>query len=1368
MTPRSEADNDIAIVGLAGRFPGAADVDALWRRLEAGDELLTAFTDEELLAAGVDASLLRRGDYVRAWGQLEGLELFDAEFFGFTPREAELTDPQQRLLLECAWEAFENAGYDPARYPGAVGVFAGSAVSGYAQELLRAGLVTDDIQGLIASEKDFLATRVAYKLDLRGPALSIQTACSTSLVAVHLACQSLLARESDLALAGGVSARMVRKTGYLYQEGNIGSPDGHCRAFDASAGGTAGGDGVALVVLKRLADALADGDRVRAVIKGSAINNDGASKVGFAAPSVEGQARVIAEALEVAGVHPESIGYVEAHGTGTVLGDPIEVAALTQAFRGGTTRRGFCGLGSIKTNLGHLDAAAGVVGLLKAALCLERGRIPASLHFTRPNAALDLDNSPFRINATLSDWPHTGHPRRAGVSSFGIGGTNAHAVLEQAPAQPASARSPRAAQLLLLSARSGPALAAARARLSRALAEQRPDLADAAYTLALGRRHWPHRCVVACHEPAGAVQALEQLDATWSGQVDGNERGVVFVFPGNGVPQAEVVAHLRACEPVFREQFDACAAILRGHGVDVRAWLEDQRARGVLGSQPGAQPLLFAFSYALARLWMAWGLRADGVVGHGLGEYVAACLAGVFSLEDALRLVVVRARLVQALPPGVMLAVPLGEDELRALLAAHDLHTALDVAAVDARARCVVSGSEADIAALEARLAARGRRGERLASSHAWHSARVGPVSAVFRDHVGASALRPAQMPLISSVSGTWMRADEACNPDYWSAQMRATVRFADGVEAARARFAGAALLEVGPGRTVSAWVDTAAGAAPVVASLDNVAGGAELALRQAVGQLWLAGVAIDWTAYYAEERRQRVPLPTYPFERRRHWVLDRVTSQGSDEAQPVPTRTADPATSGLPALIARQLDVLAAQLALVSGRRGGLRSGHAARALPATPVQRWFLEHTRRPDHFNQSVLLELRDALTPGQLEHAVQQLVARHDALRLRAAWAGSDWTLHDAGPVNQARVEYLDLATSPAAERSAAFGCAALAQQRALSLAQGPLMRVLHADLGTSRRLLIVAHHLAVDVHSWRLLIEDLDALLRGQPARPTTSSFATWARRLTAYAHDGGFDAERAFWLDAGAAPSAALPVDRARALVTHADDDSVVLRLPKAATAALLAAARGRRIQVAALVLAALAEGLRAWTGQRAFRIDVEGHGREALFDDIDVAGSVGWFTAIYPLVIESRACLEDTLSGVVRRLAAPAHGGIGFGALRYLSPDLGLRARLAALPRADVLFNYHGRVEQTFTGLSLFAPAHEPRGAERDPQDRRGHALTVDASVDAEGLLLECGFSRQVHARPTIEALAVALLEALGALGACALVPPAVNPVAM
>ncbi len=865
----------VAIVGMAGRFPGAGSVEAFWENLRQGVESISFFSDEELRAAGVPDSALADPRYVRARGVVAGADEFDAGFFGYSPREAEVIDPQQRLFLECAWEAFEDAGHEPARFPGDVGVFAGAGMNTYVANFLADPEVLDSVgnfQLMIGNDKDFLAPRVSYKLGLRGPSISVQTACSTSLVAVHLACQSLLAGECDAALAGGVSLRLPQAMGYRYHEGAVFSPDGHCRAFDEAAGGFVGGNGAAVVLLRRLSDALRDGDSIRAVIRGSAVNNDGSLKVGFTAPSIEGQAQVIAEALAMAGAAPESIGYVEAHGTGTELGDPIEIAALRQAFGEGAPRGG-CLLGSLKTNVGHLDSAAGVAGLIKAALALDRRQIPPTLHFERPNPELRLEESPFRVADRLTDWPAGPAPRRAGVSSLGIGGTNAHVVLEEAPpAAPAAAGRPW--KLLPFSARSDAALEAALAAFADHLRRHpQTDLDDAAWTLQVGRRRFERRAVALCRDTPDAVSVLADADPERLLRGTGEASSVAFLFSGQGAQHPGMAAELYGSEGTFREELDrACDLLLPLLGLDLRSLLfpaagDAEAAARRLARTEITQPALFAVEHALARQWMAWGLRPAAMLGHSIGEYVAACLAGVFSFEDALALVAERGRLMASMEPGAMLAVSLPEAEVLPLLGSD-----LSLAAANGPARTVVAGPEPAVEGLEKVLTGRGVRHRRLQTSHAFHSAMMEPVLAPFAERVRRARLSPPEIPFVSNVTGTWITAAEATDPLYWARHLRSAVRFADGV-AALAAEPGRILLEIGPGNSLTSLAREAG--AEALASLPHPNDRrSDLAfLLTTLGRLWLAGAEVDWRAFHAAECRRRVPLPTYPFERRRYWV---------------------------------------------------------------------------------------------------------------------------------------------------------------------------------------------------------------------------------------------------------------------------------------------------------------------------------------------------------------------------------------------------------------------------------------------------------------------------------------------------------------
>ena len=870
----------IAIIGMSGRFPGAGSVDRFWKNLVDGVEAISFFSDEELLASGVDVAALKKDPgYVAARSIVENPDLFDASFFSISSKEAEFIDPQQRLFLEASWEALEHAGYDPARTNGYVGVYAGMGGSSYYVNnvLSRPDLAAMRGKMALASgDKDYLATRVAYKLNLKGPALSISTACSTSLVSVCQACQALLCYQCDIAVAGGVSVTFPQKRAY-YPEGGILSFDGHCRPFDALATGTNFSDGLGVVVLKRLAEAMKDGDEIYAVIKGFALNNDGSAKVGFAAPSVDGQAEVIALALAQAGIEPATISYVETHGTATPLGDPIEIAGLTKAFQAGTAKKNFCAIGSLKGNVGHMDAAAGVGGLIKTALALKHKTLPPSLNFTAPNPKINFSDSPFFVNTELRAWKAGETPRRAGVSAFGIGGTNAHVVLEEAP--PASPSGPgRKSQLLVLSAKTKSALDAATANFCEHLrANPELNMADAAFTLHMGRHAFDHRRMLVCSDREDAVHALEENSSkrilTHEGKV--RERSVVFMFPGQGAQYVNMGAELYRSERMFHEEVDRCAVILIPHlGFDLREVLfpvaeEASAAEELLIQTRITQPALFVLEYALAKLWISWGLRPSAMIGHSVGEFVAACLAGVFTLEEALQIVAARAQLVQAQPGGAMLAVRLPEMELASLLT-----DGLSIAAVNSPSLCVAAGPFEAVADLEERLEKQDVAARRLHTSHAFHSAMMDPVLQPLTQLLEKVRFQKPSIPYVSNVTGQWITDREVADPEYWARHVRQTVRFADGVSELL-KDPEAILLEVGPGRTLCSLVSqrVAKGSNQMVVPSLSTPEGEVPSILTAVGKLWLTGKQVDWSAFYSDERRVRVALPTYPFERKRFWI---------------------------------------------------------------------------------------------------------------------------------------------------------------------------------------------------------------------------------------------------------------------------------------------------------------------------------------------------------------------------------------------------------------------------------------------------------------------------------------------------------------
>jgi acyl transferase domain-containing protein len=806
--PSLQADA-IAVVGLSLRVPGANGERAFWANLLQGVESISRFSEEELLAAGVSREVIRQPNYVNARGVLEQTEYFDAQFFGYSADEATLLEPQQRVLLECAYHALENAAYDPDAYDGRIGLYAGASMNTYLLHHRFGDRLTDSLrwyQVRVGNDKDFLATRVSYKLNLVGPSMTVQTACSTSLAAVATACQSLLDYQCDIALAGGVSLAFPQKSGYLFHEGGITSPDGHCRAFSDQSRGCVGGEGVGLVVLQRLGEALASGAAIYGIIRGWAINNDGSAKVGYTAPSVAGQTNVIQEALAIADVDPASIGYVEGHGTGTPIGDPIEVSALTQAFRTTTDKRQFCGLGSVKTNIGHLDAAAGVIGLIKALLAVKHGVIPPSLHFNAPNPKLDLPNSPFYVPATATAWPGELSPRRAGVSSFGIGGTNVHVILEEPPSRQESGSS-RPSQLLTISAATPSALDKAASQLADHLRlAERSDggaaasFADLAHTLHVGRRSLPYRRTVACRDAAEAISLLTREPAPLSsGERVNAPPPVFFMFPGQRAQAPRMGSELYRSEPAYRRHFDTCADLLASaFSLDMRALLES----GPIESAD-ERAALFTVEYALARMWMEWGIKPAGMIGHEIGEYVVACLAEVLNLTDALRLVLKR--------------------------------------------------------------------------------------SGLFAPALEETRLNRPRTRFISNVSGTWITDGEATSTHYWGRQVTETVRLEDGIRELL-KVPAAIYLEAGPGSTLTSLVRGRPEATDrhiALCSLPDGDTADELRLvLETLGSCWVEGVRIDWPGFHADERRNRIALPGYPFERR-PFLPDRLAAKPVADSAP-------------------------------------------------------------------------------------------------------------------------------------------------------------------------------------------------------------------------------------------------------------------------------------------------------------------------------------------------------------------------------------------------------------------------------------------------------------------------------------------------
>ncbi len=869
-------EDDVAIVGMAGRFPGASNLDAFWANLAEGVESIRFLSDEELIANGAKRREIEDADYVRACPVLDDIDKFDAAFFGISPREASIMDPSHRFFLEVVWEALEHSGNTGLHDEGTVAVFAASGAPYYLMDHVRSNTklmaeVGEFLARHSANDMNFLATRASYELDLRGPSVNVQTACSSALAAIHHARVALLRQECDLALAGASTIVLPMGVGYKYKEGEILSPDGHCRPFDHRSAGTVFGSGTGCFVLKRLQDAYDAGDTIYAIVKGSAMNNDGALKVGYLAPGVERQVDVIRDALDDAKVPAETISYVETHGTGTSVGDPIELTALSEALSMGSTKKGGCGVGSVKSNIGHLGEAAACASLAKVLLAFKQKKLPPTLGFERPNPQLQLDESPLYIVDRLVDWSSEG-PRRCGVTALGAGGTNVHVVLEE-PGPAIEGEGGRSAHLLLLSARSRAALERQCERLADAVEHQTDlDLADAAYTLAVGRRCLEYRRAVVATTKEEAAAHLRSGDPKLLNPSVANLSSprLAFSFPGGGAQYAGMGKGLYENDPVYREAMDEClVSIDELFSFDVRPLLfagdeEQPEATRRLESPSLSLPALFATEYALAQMFESWGIEPDAMVGHSMGEYVAACLAGVFSVSDAIRLVAARGRLFEKTEPGSMVAVSLSEEGARALMP-----PGLDIAAVNAPEMCVVSGPRGGIADFKERLTAEDVDWTAVHIDVAAHSSMLEPILAEFREFCEAIQFNPPERPVVSNLTGGWLTPGQATDPGYWVQHLRSTVRFADCVETVLAD-GEYVFLEIGPGRTLTSLAN--AQRSKVSHCINSIRHVKEMAddLHYALatfGKVWGAGVKVDWTAFYEGQIRNRVPLPTYPFE---------------------------------------------------------------------------------------------------------------------------------------------------------------------------------------------------------------------------------------------------------------------------------------------------------------------------------------------------------------------------------------------------------------------------------------------------------------------------------------------------------------------
>ena len=1154
MTSRDELPpNAIAVIGMAGRFPGADSLTEFWANLRAGEESIVTLSEETLRAAGVSTRTLEDPAYVRRAALLHGIDEFDADYFGMTPFTARMMDPQQRLFLQTAWHALEDSGYDPATFDGAIGVFASSTASGYLMDNLMShrdthtmvgeGITVEMFNLVLLNDKDHLATRVSHELNLRGPSLSVQTACSSSLVAVHLACQSLLAGECDVALTGASAIRVPHQVGYTYEPGAMVSPSGHCRPFDATSDGTLFGSGVAALILKPLQAALDDGDRIHAVIRGSAINNDGALKITYAAPAVAGQAEVVAEAHAVADVDASTIGFVETHGTGTPLGDPIEIEALRQAFElAEQDRPGPCLLGSVKSNIGHLDAASGVAGLVKTILCLKNKAIPPTVHYTAPNPELHLENTPFVVADTYTPWESDG-PRRAGVSSFGVGGTNAHVVVEEAPPTGPAAPGPDGPQVLLLSARTTDSLQDAKAALAGELSRNE-DLAlpDVAFTLA-GRRTHEVRLAAVVADRADAVAVLSAADHENvsvgrhpAGAGAGAQRAA-FLFPGQGAQHIGMARGLYDTEPVFRENFDRCAAGFdRELGIDLKT---EVFTGSSLESTELAQPALFAVEYSLAQLVMSYGVHPAALAGHSIGELVAAAVAGVFDLDDAVRVVAMRARLMHAAPAGAMVAVAAAPEDIAAQLTED-----IDLAALNEAGSCVVAGPDEAIREFTNRLATVGVVARRVRTSHAFHSQSMDSVLAPFAEFLSTVTLHPPRIPMLSNVTGTWMTDEEATDPGRWARHIRSTVRFAEDIETLLGD-AHRVLVEVGPGGSLTGsavrmpgWSDTHRAVRlmrhPVQTRDDRDA------FLLALGQLWAAGVEVDWSRRYGESPR-RVTLPGYAFARQRYWIdPDTTVTRTAGAAAPgAAAETAAAGQAGAPADARTQMQttlqriwsqclgvesvapgdnffelggdsLVAIGVAMTASHEGveltpqdlydnstlaaladALVARHASGGLssqdtgdlnpPVPPNILRFLERgLAEPGRWRLPLVLRIDPRVSRDDVHAVLSAVVDQHDALRMRVVNRAGLWEqqIDEPGAVVELGERALPAGAADAVERAAlnALIAETLAAQ---DLTAPPLTATYVVDAeGAARFLVLTVHGMVDDTTSREVLVTDL--------------------------------------------------------------------------------------------------------------------------------------------------------------------------------------------------------------------------------------------------------------------------------------------------
>lgn len=1354
----------VAVIGMVGRFPGAANLQQLWSNLLNDVESITRFTPEEL-AEGVDEETRNDPNYVPCRGIIDDADKFDNAFFGIGPQEAKVMDPQQRVFLEMAWHALENAGYDPKRFPGMIGVYAGVGDNHYYyNNVLSHPELVKTVGKLIVgygNEKDYIATRVSFQLDLTGPSVSATTGCSTSLLSIDSACKALNAYECDMALAGGVDIMVPQKSGQIHQAGGPFTSDGHCRPFDAKASGTMFCDGAAIVVLRRLEDAIAAGDHIHAVVLGSAKNNDGAQKVSFLAPSVEGQARVIALAQAQANVQADSIGYVEAHGTGTPLGDPIELEALTKAFRATTDRERFCRIGSIKGHIGHPTIASGIAGFLKVAMALEHEEIPGTLHFKTPNPRFDLAHSPFEIVARRTPWPRGATPRRGAVSSFGFGGTNVHAILEEAPPRPVPAAG-RPWQLLPLSAKTAGALERSRRQLAAWLgANPEASLADVAYTLQVGRQALAFRDMVVA---SGTGDALAQLASprTAPAGLDVVQPAIVFLFPGQGAQYANMGRDLYRSEPEFRHWMDRCCDLLRPHmDRDLREILfpaegAEVEAEALLTDTMYTQPAMFSIELSLARWWMSLGVRPSAVVGHSIGEFAGACLAGVFTLEEVAPLVALRARLIRALPRGLMLTVRCAASALYGKLGPQ-----VQLAAVNGPELCVLAGPAEAIAECARQFESEGVATRLLHTSHAFHSAMMDPAVEPFRDAVAKTHIQAPSLRFLSTSLARWVESVDDLGPDYWAQQLRRPVLFADAMARALSTFDASTLfLEVGP-RDVLATLARMQAAGPrkarVLASLGDAAGDAgrdQPSVTATLGRLWQLGVEVDWEAYRGDARRLRVPLPVYPFERRSHWLEPRrlqvVSDPGASAVAPAPrAEVLMPVEEPQPAHGAR-----AAQRVGAAPLRG-LRLGRDAAGRPAwyapagsgfAPLQgtaasdpwaapaRRVLASTPQQQEiyriasgggeaalaFNEGFVVHLDGAVDMAALASALQGLTEIHDATRGHFAPGGLEFVIE---PTVSLDVQVREVQESGDASLEAAL--ARVQAQQALTLfdlEQGPLFRTALYRSGDEGCLVFLcAHAAACDGWSLDVLLQDLGRLYAGFAALDAPVSlpvhgpadYVAW-RASPALIDRVGEDRE---WWHRRLAPPPApllLAYDQPRPARLEWGARHAARALDGAALQAAAAFGRAQGVSFFAVLLAAFVQQLGRRSGADDLCVGIA-------FADHAVAGmedAVGRMARVLPLRVRPGA--DEPFEAVCRRCHAAVL-------------DASLHATLSATELADepalAGTDHHPALAALFTLVHEYGPADLTFGAAAV----RYHLLPRQACLSELDLTVTQGHDRLV-----------------------------------